>query len=101
MPDEYQDENRYKGSFRYGLVVTLGLHLLQIPMNIIFGLTPFFMGPLIFIGVSQLIYMIPAIIYFKRQGESETVKGLITGASVTLLLNAACTGIFWNMQFAG
>ena len=97
MFDEYQ----YKGSVSSGLGLTLLLHLIQIPMDLILGvLSPTLgFGCLIFIGVSQLVYMIPAILNYKKKGETETVKGLIIGASVTFLLNAACTGIlFGNLQ---
>ena len=53
--------------------------------------------PLMYMGVSQLVYMIPAILIFRRKGDSETAKGLIVGASITFLLNATCNGLFyWN-----
>ena len=49
--------------------------------------------PLRYIGLSQLVYMIPAILIARRKSETETAKGLIIGASITLLLNAACSGL--------
>jgi ABC-type Fe3+-siderophore transport system permease subunit len=102
MSDERQDEYRYKGSLGAGLVVTVALHMLQIPIAVILAViqADFFLTPLMFIGLSQLVYIIPAIIRYRRKGESETVKGLIAGASVTFLLNAACTGMFLrSLQF--
>ena len=84
------------GSVASGLGQTLLLHLLQLPMALIFSITPIGPLPLFAIGLSQLVYMIPAIIYFKKQRENETVKGLIIGTSITFLLNAACTGIFYS-----
>ena len=75
-----------------GLGLTFLLHLIQIPL----ALATVALS-LIFIGASQLAYIIPAIIIVKRKGRPGMVKGLIIGASITFLLNAACTGlIFMN-----
>jgi hypothetical protein len=49
-------------------------------------------APLLFIGVSQLVYMAPTIAYQFMHGRSETGKGLTILASVTFLLNAASFG---------
>ena len=46
-------------------------------------------------GLTQLIYMIPAIMRFKKRGEQRTVQGLILGASITFLVCAACDGSFF------
>ena len=83
-----EDISSDRGSVASGLGQTLLLHLLQIPMAAVTGFFSLF-----FIGLSQLIYMIPAIIYFRKQRETETAQGLIIGAGITFLLNAACTGI--------
>ena len=92
-----------KGSIWVGLALTLGLHVL------VQGLTLFIIGavvrgeqglilaflPLMYIGVSQLVYIIPAILIARRKGDTEIAKGLIIGASLTFLLNAACSGFFF------
>ena len=80
-----------------GIVLTLLLHLWQIPMVSACLLLPGYGGmwALIipgFIGVTQLVYMIPAMIIQGRKGRPEVVKGLIIGAAVTFLLNASCYG---------
>lgn len=95
MSEDYQDQ----GSVRSGCAITIGIHLLQIPIAIILSFVEpdLILSPLIFIGISQLVYMIPAIIYFSRKGKSESAKGLIIGAAITLLLNAACAGIFYGV----
>ncbi|MCI0657030.1 MAG: hypothetical protein L0170_08160 [Acidobacteria bacterium] len=73
-----------------GCVNTLWLHLWQIPLALVtFGIS------LAAIGVSQLLYMVPAIILAVKRKESEKLKGLIIGASVTFLINVACTGLFF------
>ena len=46
-------------------------------------------------GLTQLVYMIPAILFSRKRGETETAKGLIIGASVTFLLNAAWSGLMF------
>jgi ABC-type Fe3+-siderophore transport system permease subunit len=94
MSDHFED----KGSVGSGIGVTALLHLLQIPI----GMVLYLMNPawsfftVIFFGVSQVVYMIPAILYFRKQGKTETTKGLIIGASVSFLLNATCTAIVFS-----
>lgn len=80
----------YKGSVGWGIGQILLWHLVQIPV----GAVTFFFG-LILISVSQLVYVIPAIIIARRKGEEKTVKGIIIAASLTALLNIACTGYFF------
>jgi hypothetical protein len=47
------------------------------------------------IGITQLIYVIPGIVYFRRHGRPLIAKGIIIGASITFLLNAACFGVLF------
>jgi len=73
-----------------GLGLLLLLHLIQIPFAVVtFGIS------LIAIGLSQLVYVIPAIIISRRKGRPGIVKGLIIGAAITLLLNGTCTAFFF------
>jgi hypothetical protein len=89
-----------EGSAWKGFGFSVLLHILQIPICLLLSLydrdTPMF--SLLFIGVSQLIYMIPAIIIAGVKGKSHIMKGLIIGASVVFLLNAACTGLFFALM---
>jgi ABC-type Fe3+-siderophore transport system permease subunit len=94
-----------KGSLWAGVGVTLVLHLLvQVPAFFLLGLiVPGEKGldlafiPLMYIGLSQLVYMIPAILILRRRGDTETARGLIVGAALTFLLNATCSGLFlWS-----
>ena len=68
-----------------GVVRLLLLHLLQVPLSVV--------GGPIWIGLSQLFYVIPQHVVFKRQGRSACIRGLWIGAGVTFLLNAGCFGI--------
>ncbi len=43
-----------------------------------------------FIGIVQLLYVIPLAIHLKRQQKVETMKGVIIGAIITILLNGGC-----------
>ncbi len=43
-----------------------------------------------FIGIVQLLYVIPLAIHLKRQQKVETMKGVIIGAVITIFLNGGC-----------
>ena len=73
-----------------GIGLALLLHLIQIPFTFIT-----YMFSLIFVGVSQLVYIVPAIVVYRRNGRPGVVKGLIIAAAITFLLNATCTAIFF------
>jgi hypothetical protein len=49
---------------------------------------------LLLIGISQLVYMVPAIVIARRRGRADLVQGLAIGLAVTFLLNAGCWGLF-------
>jgi hypothetical protein len=46
-------------------------------------------------GVTQLIYMVPAILVARRRGNMGRAKGLIIAASLAFLLNGSCFVLFW------
>ena len=106
------------GGFLPGLGLTVLLHLLQIPLWIVAGLLIFSVqaltsgpsgGPaqdslwlyisiaagicLLLIGLSQLVYMVPAIVIARRRGRADLVQGLTIGLAATFLLNAGCWGL--------
>lgn len=45
-------------------------------------------------GVTQMIYIGPAIWYYRRKQRPGVVKGLIIAAAVTALLNGMCWALF-------
>jgi hypothetical protein len=45
---------------------------------------------LLFAGVVQLAWMLPAILLMRKDGRRAVSKGLAIGAAITLLLNATC-----------
>lgn len=84
-----------KGSVARGVGQVLLFHLLQIPVAF---MTMFL--SLAVICVSQLAYVIPAIVVARRKGHDDTVKGIIIAASLTALLNIACTGyLLFGLNF--
>ena len=68
-----------------GILIALCLNLVAITMMLVAG-----GGALRFVGLVQLVYLIPIALYFRRRQQPQTIKGLIIIASITFLLNAAC-----------
>lgn len=65
--------------------------MIQIPFAFVTSLIS-----LIFVGISQLAYIIPASVFYWRDGRRGVVKGLIIVAAITFLLNATCTVIIFT-----
>ena len=76
-----------------GVGVALLLHLIQVPLMLVTAAIS-----LIFIGLSQLIYIIPAIVIYNRRNRPGVVKGLIIIAAITFLLNATCTALVFSIM---
>lgn len=43
-----------------------------------------------FIGLAQLVYILPICIYLQRNDQWNWMKGIIIGACITFLLNGGC-----------
>ena len=67
--------------------VWIGIGLLAV-LHLLLFIFPF---SFLFIGVAQLVYLIPVLIYFRKN--KGMVQGLLIGAGITFLLNAACFGL--------
>jgi len=100
MTDEREQR---KGSVGLGLGLTVMFHVIaQAPVFFLLlamarsdrGLELAF-APVLHIGLTQLIYIIPAILFSRHRGETETAKGLVIGAALTFLLNATCNGFLF------
>lgn len=70
--------------------VTYGLRgaLPQLPSYL--WLNTLLFRSLFWIGVTQLIYILPAIAHFHRKQRPGVVKGLIIAAALVVLLNGIC-----------
>ncbi len=99
IPDDHpvrQDDgpSRQREIWR-GVGLAFLLHLIQLPLGLLTSAIS-----LVFVGISQLIYIIPAIIFYGRGGRRGVVIGLAIAAAITLLLNATCTVIvFTSLSF--
>ena len=86
------------GSPWRGVGLTLLLHILQIPIAILVQLVspdPYaFFVPLIFFSLTQLVYIIPAVLIAMYADKPHIVKGLLIGAGISVFLNASCAGLF-------
>ena len=104
------------GGFLPGLGLSVLLHVLQLPLWIVAGTVLLAVQTLtssgqtrenfalyvsiaagvclLLIGISQLVYMVPAIVLARRRGRADLVQGLAIGLAVTFLLNAGCWGLF-------
>ena len=79
-----------QGDIWRGIGLGLLLQVIQIPLGVVTSLIS-----LIFIGVSQLLYIIPVIVIYGRKGRPGIVKGLAITAALIFMLNATCTVIFF------
>lgn len=90
-----------------GLMILLGMHFLSVLIIFLLG---FIIGSIIggysvlyvwFGGgfgffLIQLLYVIPLVLRFQRQGKAARMKGVIIGAVITALLNGACFLSFYR-----
>lgn len=42
------------------------------------------------IGLTQLLFVVPLYLHFRKTGQKNTAKGLVIGASIVALLNVTC-----------
>jgi hypothetical protein len=101
-PDRSQDQQVF-----YGIGLGFGLHLLQIPLVVLLGVlvaggdsgavVVVGMFSLILIGVTQLLYIGPALVVAGMRGKRGLVQGMLIAAAATFALNAACWGLVVGM----
>ena len=79
-----------------GIFLLLVMHsaafvILKVLASVIFQfnttLATYIILPIFYIGVLQLFYVFPAVIWLKRKKQFSRMKGVIIGAVITLLLN--------------
>ena len=81
-----------KGNLGLGLLICWGCNIVHLGIGFFLILSVMPLGVFVFggIGVVQLAYVIPLCLRFKANGQTNLMKGLIIGASVTALLNVGC-----------
>jgi hypothetical protein len=52
----------------------------------------FLLIPIVFLSITQLVYLFPTYRYFSGKGRSEVCKGILVGGLLTLMVNGACSG---------
>jgi hypothetical protein len=102
----FEGPNQFDREVFIGIALTFGLHLAAVAVLVVIAVIGnneetlfaalFF---LLLIGVSQLIYMIPAILITYRRGRRQVAKGLILGAAITFLLCGACWAAVGGVGF--
>ncbi len=86
-------------SVQAGIALTVVLHVLAFVVYVaVVALCDFddSLGAillLLIVGVLQLVYMLPAYLIAMSCKRRLTARGLLIGATVTFLLNAACLGV--------
>ena len=75
------------GEVLLGLMLTVVLHFLQTP------LLAFNKPWILFFGITQLFYIVPAIYFLNKHGQTWVVRGLIIGASITFVLGIPFAGL--------
>ncbi|RLQ94479.1 hypothetical protein [Falsibacillus albus] len=91
---EYKEEEiepKRKDTLASGIGLTVLLHLILIVFPVAY----------FFIGIVQIVYIIPAVAIAYRKGYPRRGKGLIIGAGITFLLNSACFGIVMSGSLGG
>src|SRR4051812_7884059 len=87
------------GDVAIGCGLTIGLHVVAIVLlfGLLFSLSApspivetLVFGLLLGFGVSQLVYMLPTILFVFSRGRPNIGKGLIIGTALTFALSAAC-----------
>lgn len=86
----------------FGIGLAFLLHLLQIPLagglGFLVSLRYPEFGVVIYgsplaIGITQLVYQVPVILFAMTREKKGLVKGLLIGTALTLLLNGLCFGL--------
>lgn len=82
-----------------GIAMTFLMNVVWMVVGLWFGSLfrdPVGMAIIVFVlalGVSQLVYIGPAVLIARRRGRHGVAKGLIIGAAITLILSGACWAI--------
>ena len=76
-----------RGSVGFGISIGLGLNVVAVVAMLV---TPGGFAALPFLGLVQLLYLVPIALSCRRRQRPETMKGIIIIAAITFLLNAAC-----------
>ncbi len=97
-------EHKFERQFRKGVLAGLCAHLAGVLFLLLLA---FLIGELalafvlLFFGVAQFFYFIPALIVAKRkQATNDFIKGMALTCAIPFIMNAGCFGI-WGLGSMG
>jgi hypothetical protein len=79
-----------------GLLIGIGLHIVAgglILLAISLVDQEYSAGALVVCGLTQLIYLVPAMLIERSKQRPKIVRGIVLVAAITFLLNASCWGL--------
>ena len=91
------EERKQSTEIWLGIGLTALLHLVALVLLTALNWEQF----LVFIGGTQLVYILPVSLIFIFKKRSSIAAGMWIGAGITFLLNAACFGIGFGLFFLG
>ena len=89
-----KQEQLKSGEVAHGVLLVLVVNTIAFFCLLGLGLTgnsEALLGAGIWIGATQLLYVVPLILAAQRNHNSARVKGLIIGAAITALINIPCS----------
>ena len=93
------DETRNPGKLWLGVVLAGGINLAALVIGM--ATIPIFIGAVIIalFGALQFCWIVPMCVRYRRNGETETVKGIWIAAGISLLLSVGCWGTIMTQGF--
>ncbi len=92
-PNQRSNRAGHIGQVMLGILLLAGLHTAALLI------TQWWEGwflILVFIGIVQLLYVLPAVFILRRKDRTGMMQGVLIGAGLTFLLNAACFGLLMS-----
>lgn len=87
----------FRNTVRSGVITGLLLQVFQV----LFAASIFGFFLVIFWGVTQIVYILAAVLWARSKGYFELSKGLLIAAGVCFLLNGLCAGLFFFLTSTG
>lgn len=70
--------------------------ILLLTLSLLPGADELFLVSLAMISVSQVIFVVPMIIYFKKTMKRQALKGFVATAGIVFLLNGGCLALIFG-----
>ena len=86
------------GDILLGALAVFGLNIMLMAGSVFLGratATDFWMVGITFVGLTQLVYVVPLFLYWRKSGRHMMARGAMIAGSTTILLNATCFGFMY------